>query len=186
MRNKLIERLEGYLPLAPEEIAAREKILRFVKENESCFERSLDIGHITGSSWLISRDGEKALLMLHRKLGIWVQPGGHSDGNPDVLAVAIREAQEESGIRAIIPVTRNIFDLDVHEIPENKREMAHQHFDIRFLLQVVSDEEIVMSPESKKLQWFGKDPAALPTNHRSILRMHKKWVDMQKHIKMRF
>ena len=155
-------------------------MLLFIQQHPNCFERSLEIGHITASAWLLSRDGEKALLMLHAKLGIWVQPGGHADGNPDVLAVAIREAKEESGIQAIEALSGEIFDIDIHAILENGRERAHLHYDVRFLLQAMSDEELVSSPESKKLHWFGKPREELPTRQRSILRMHEKWVASRK------
>jgi 8-oxo-dGTP pyrophosphatase MutT (NUDIX family) len=185
MRKKLTELLGAYQP-SFEETPAKEKMLRFIAKYPNCFERSLEVGHITASSWLLSRDGERALLRLHAKLGIWVQPGGHADGNPELLSVAIREAQEESGIQAIEALMGEIFDLDVHTIPANKREKAHLHYDVRFLLQVASDEELVPSHESKKLQWYGKNPKELPTKQRSILRMHEKWVaiDLLKYIKI--
>lgn len=168
--------LQKYAPVANEEIRAKETIISFVDSNVDCFERSLEIGHVTASAWLLSKDLTKVLLMHHAKLGIWVQLGGHCDGNSDVLAVAIKEAQEESGIQAIVPIAEEIFDIDIHLIPENKREKEHYHYDIRFLLQVASDEEIVPNSESKSLQWFGKNIMELPTRNLSIIRMHNKWT----------
>ena len=119
----------------------------------------------------------KALLMHHNKLDIWVQVGGHCDGNPNVLEVAIKEAQEESGINGIEPVSEEIFDIDIHLIPGNTREKEHYHYDVRFLLQVTSDEQIVQNRESKELRWIGKKLTSLPTQNPSIIRMFNKWVN---------
>jgi 8-oxo-dGTP pyrophosphatase MutT (NUDIX family) len=114
--------------------------------------------------------------MHHTKLGIWVQPGGHCDGDSDVLSVAIKEAREESGIHNIEPISTEIFDIDVHFIPENTREKAHYHYDIRFLLQVKSNEEIMKNEESQAIQWFSKNKDLLPSDSRSITRMFDKWI----------
>src|SRR5437667_133885 len=104
-RSILLSLLNNYYPTAPEELEAKKRIIEFVQQHEDCFQRSLDIGHITGSAWLLNRDGTKALLLHHAKLDKWLQLGGHCDGDHDVLRVAIREAQEESGIGNIVPVS---------------------------------------------------------------------------------
>jgi len=174
---EIISLLEQYNPSLLEEVEYKKSMLNFIKNNELCFERSLLIGHITASAWLLSKDLSSVLLMHHAKLNDWFQLGGHCDGESDVLSVAIKEAQEESGIQQIIPVDRAIFDIDIHLIPENIREKAHYHYDIRFLLKVVSDELVVQNKESKELRWIPKDINALPTKTRSILRMFNKWVN---------
>ncbi len=173
---ELIQLLENYNPVFLEEVAFRKKMLAFIREYPNCFERSLLIGHITASAWLLNRDRTKALLMHHAKLGKWFQVGGHCDGNPNVIAVAIKEAQEESGIMNIAPVNQEIFDIDIHLIPENKKEKAHFHYDVRFLLHVTSDEKIQQNKESKELRWIGKDKADLPTDNPSVARMFNKWA----------
>lgn len=115
--------------------------------------------------------------MHHTKLDKWFQLGGHCDGNPDVLAVAIKEAQEESGIKEIIPVYEEVFDIDIHLIPGNSREKEHYHYDVRFLLQVNSNEQIVQNRESKELRWIEKKPTSLPTQNPSVIRMFNKWIN---------
>ena len=174
-RYSLIEQLERYKHNL-EEKAFKEKMLAFIKQNDNCFERSLEIGHITASAWLLDKTAEKALLMHHTKLNRWFQLGGHTDGDSDVLAVAIKEAQEESGINAIEPLMEEIFDIDIHEIPANHTDKAHLHYDIRFLLQVKSDEKVQNNEESRELRWIGKDIAELPTNEKSVTRMFDKWI----------
>ena len=177
-RTMLTALLHNYHPTAPEEITFKDNMLQFLAAHEDCFERTLEIGHFTASCWLLNKAGDKALLMHHAKLDRWFQLGGHCDGDPDVLAVAIKEAQEESGIMGIAPVSTAIFDIDIHPIPENKRDKAHDHYDVRFLLQVTSDEAVVTNRESKELRWIGKNRAELPTESSSVVRMFKKWVNV--------
>jgi 8-oxo-dGTP pyrophosphatase MutT (NUDIX family) len=80
----------------------------------------------------------------------WLQLGGHADGDNDILRVALKEASEESGISSIKDISEEIFDIDVHQIPANKNEKAHIHYDIRFILQVSSDEKIKINHESNE------------------------------------
>lgn len=178
MKDNLAKMLHGYSPIN-EEIQFKERMLSFLETYDDCFERSLEIGHFTASCWLLNKDGDKALLTHHAKLNEWFQLGGHCDGNPDIINVSIKEAQEESGIQNIVPVNNRIFDIDIHLIPENKREKAHYHYDVRFLLQVASDEQIVQSNESHALQWIGKNIDELPTVNRSVVRMFNKWLALK-------
>ena len=173
---KLIQMLEDYKSNFQEENVFKEKMLAFIKQYHNCFERSLEIGHITASAWILNKDRTKALLMHHNKLNKWFQLGGHCDGNSDVLEVAIKEAQEESGIINIGPVSQKIFDIDIHLIPDNKKEKAHYHYDVRFLLCVTSDEKISQNQESKELRWISRDKVDLPTDNPSVVRMFNKWV----------
>ncbi|HSW76582.1 MAG TPA: NUDIX hydrolase [Candidatus Saccharimonadales bacterium] len=176
-RSKILTLLHAYNPEDKEEIEAKQRMLSFIEQNVDCFERSLSIGHMTASVWLLSKDGSQALVMHHAKLNVWCQLGGHCDGDTDILAVALKEAQEESGIKNIIPVSCNIFDIDIHFIPENSREKEHYHYDVRFLVRVASDEHVVKNSESKELRWIGKDRSQLPTDNRSVVRMFDKWIN---------
>jgi 8-oxo-dGTP pyrophosphatase MutT (NUDIX family) len=173
-RKKLLKLLHGYSPHAEEEREYKARMLRFVEENPDCFERSLEEGHITGSSWLLNKSGSKALLLLHAKLDLWVQPGGHCDGNPDVLETSLKEAREESGIFSIAPLSDEVFDIDIHLFPAKGSQKEHFHYDVRFLLQVTSDEELVPNSESKEMRWIGRDEE-LPTGALSVTRMFHKW-----------
>lgn len=174
-RDSIKKKLLSYRPLDKKEEIYKQQILLFIDQYPDCFERTLHVGHITGSAWLINKTGDKALLMHHAKLGLWVQPGGHCDGDSDVLAVALREAQEESGISAIESVFEDIFDLDVHYIPASKKEPSHYHYDIRFLMRVTTNDSYIKNDESHELRWISKNRADLPTNERSVVRMFEKW-----------
>jgi 8-oxo-dGTP pyrophosphatase MutT (NUDIX family) len=114
------------------------------------------------------------LLTHHRKLGRWLQLGGHSDGDPDTLGVAQTEASEESGL-CVRPLSEAVFDLDVHEIPARKGDPAHWHFDVRFALQVTGSEDFRVSGESLDLAWVPIDRLGEYTDEASMLRMARKW-----------
>ena len=178
-RKYLINLLNSYFPSCKEEIKFKTQMLNFIDTYNDCFERSLIDGHITGSAWLVNRDQSKALLMHHSKLGNWYQLGGHSDGDPNTLEVALKEAREESGLSSLIPISKFIFDIDIHLIPESPKNKAHYHYDVRFLLQTTEDEEIRANHESKQLLWISKDQNSLPTSNPSIIRMFNKWNNLQ-------
>ena len=177
-KKLLMSKLFAYRSAYSEENAFKTRIMSFIATHSDCFERSCREGHITGSAWLVNPDGTKVLLTHHRKLNRWLQPGGHSDGDADTAAVALREATEESGIPNIHFVSTDIFDLDIHPIPENatKGEGAHLHYDIRFLLQAPT-EDFVVSSESDALRWMSL--SNLKRMHAqltpSMIRMIEKW-----------
>lgn len=177
-RYVLQEKLNAYHSVFEKERVFKTQILKFMNENKNCFERSLAIGHITASCWLLNKDHSAALMLHHAKLNQWFQLGGHCDGNSDTLAVAIQEAAEESGIVGIKPVSEDIFDIDIHLIPDNPREKAHFHYDVRYLLHVVTDEQPVQNSESKELRWINKIPSELPTKNFSVVRMFTKWINL--------
>lgn len=177
-RYLLLELLQNYHPIAHEERVFKQDMLTFIRQYPDCFERSLQIGHITGSAWIVNQRNTHALLMHHTKLDRWLQLGGHCDGDHDVRAVALKEAQEESGSMCIELVMPEIFDLDIHLIPANSREKEHYHYDVRFLLRVTNESAIQKNSESKALQWISKDAKDLPTDNPSIVRMFKKWINI--------
>ena len=175
-RNDLLSKLRSYRRKWPEEIERTDRLIRFVETHPNCFERSLTVGHVTGSAWLVNKAGTHVLLTHHKKLNMWLQLGGHTDGEADVLASARREAVEESGIAAIEPVFPEIFDIDIHQIPERKTEPAHLHHDIRFALRVVDSEDFAVSDESHDLAWVEIQRLEKYTTEESMLRMKDKWL----------
>jgi len=177
-RSGLIRLLESYAAPTTQERLFKRAMLDFAHQHPDCLERSNLDGHFTASAWLIHRKGDKALLMHHRKLDGWFQLGGHADGDPSLLDVAMKEAMEESGIDHIVAINSEIFDLDIHEIPANPNEPRHFHYDVRFLLHVASDEDFRANNESKELRWIGKHISELPTNSQSVVRMFEKWVSL--------
>jgi 8-oxo-dGTP pyrophosphatase MutT (NUDIX family) len=153
-RALLRDELAAYRPANPAEAEARERLLAFVSDHADCFERTLRIGHVTGSAWVVDRAGSSTLLTHHRKLDRWLQLGGHADGDSDIRAVALREAIEESGLRDIAPAAPGIFDLDVHAIPARGEEPEHFHYDIRFAFFADATQRPVVSEESHAVAWI--------------------------------
>ncbi len=152
-RNNLINKLNHYRTQSAKEAQKQQEMLNFINENANCFERTNLAGHITASAWLLNPDGKKVLLTHHKKLNMWLQLGGHADGESDVLKVALKEAQEESGINEITIVDSHIFDIDIHLIPAIKNDPPHYHYDVRFVLQA-AHENYIVSDESNELAWL--------------------------------
>ncbi len=127
-------------------------------------------GHITGSAWITNGDASQVVMLHHAKLGRWLQPGGHCDGQSDVLAVAMRETEEETGLPVSV-LRHNVFDIDVHRIPEYWNTPEHWHYDVRFLLQ--SDDTITpqASHESRAVRWVSLDEAVALNQTPSIARL---------------
>ncbi|MFD2933911.1 NUDIX hydrolase [Spirosoma flavum] len=175
-REPLLSLLQQHISADATEQAMTQATIEFVKANPYCFERSLLTGHVTGSAWIVSPDRQQILLIHHRKLDRWLQPGGHADGDPNVMAVALREAQEETGLASLTVVTDAIFDVDIHEIPTRKDVPAHLHYDIRFLLEADPTEPFGSSEEINNIQWFILENAKELVNSESIFRMMRKNV----------
>ncbi len=152
--------------------------VEFLRQSPAAFERSHPPGHFTGSAWLVSADGERVLLTHHRKLGRWLQLGGHADGDTDGARVALREAEEESGLPGL-SVSPALFDIDRHAIPARASEPEHWHYDLRYVVRATAGAEaFVVSDESHALAW---QPIASLVDacdaDPSLRRMARKWLD---------
>jgi len=174
-RQDLLSKLERYSPEYEEEVKFRASFLSFIGTHPDCFERSLTEGHITGSAWIVNQRYDKALLTHHKKLDRWLQLGGHADGESDIIRVATKEAEEESGLKSLALTSTEIFDIDIHPIPARGQEPQHLHYDIRFLFTADEHETFYVSSESKNLSWVTLDELSTLTQHNlSIMRMSEK------------
>jgi 8-oxo-dGTP pyrophosphatase MutT (NUDIX family) len=168
----LLEHAE--LPLSNEEAFAVEETISFVGAHPDCLLRTCLEGHLTGSAWILSPDRQRTLLTHHNKLGKWLQLGGHADGDPDLLAVALREAREESGLSRLEPVAARPFDVDRHWIGERGAEPGHWHHDIRFMIEADPSEPLTISNESKDLSWVDLSSVEALNPEESMARMVRK------------
>jgi 8-oxo-dGTP pyrophosphatase MutT (NUDIX family) len=174
-RSNLLAQLEEYRSRYPNEQLCIQRFVDLIEAEPNCFERDCWVpGHITGSAWLVDARHSRLLLTHHRKLNIWVQLGGHSDGDANTPEVALREAQEESGL-PVRPLAATIFDLDIHEIPARKSDPAHYHFDVRYVF-VTEHDDFLLSDESHELAWVAIEELETKTQEVSILRMRDKWL----------
>ncbi len=151
-----------------------ERLRAFVAAYADCFERSLSIGHVTGSAWVVDRTLQAALLTHHRKLGRWLQLGGHADGDGDLRRVALREATEESGLSDITLARHSIYDIDVHDIPARGAEPAHVHYDVRFAFYADRAGVPVRSDESHEVAWIRLPELERYGVDASVLRLRSK------------
>jgi 8-oxo-dGTP pyrophosphatase MutT (NUDIX family) len=139
---------------------ARERVLAFIDAHPDALLRSCREGHLTASVAIVDAAAPRVLLLQHRKLGLWLQPGGHADGDGDLAAVAAREAQEETGLTGALQTPA--IDVDVHAIPARPGEPAHLHLDVRFRLLVVGGSVPVGNHESTGLRWVSLDDLDAP------------------------
>ena len=174
-RKPLQTLLDNYALTHPSEQEMTERYLQFVEAHDNCFDRGLLIGHVTGSAWLVNTSATHVLLTHHRKLNMWLQLGGHADGNPDIIAVAKREAREESGIENIALVSPQILSLDIHKIPARKKEPEHYHYDATFAFRTIDTDEFNVSEESHALEWIEISKLHERTTEESMARMAEKW-----------
>jgi 8-oxo-dGTP pyrophosphatase MutT (NUDIX family) len=170
--GRLIAELAHHTTADTQEEESLLRILRFLALSPDPFGRGNRKGHITGSAVIGQPDGSAFLLVLHRKLGRWLQPGGHTDpADADVLATALREAREETGLSELTPAMGGrAFDVDVHKIPERPGEPAHWHFDLRHLA-TTSESALAGQPEEVAgVRWFTLEEAAAQGVEESLLR----------------
>ena len=149
---------------------------RFLKllEHPDAFQRTHLPGHITGSAFIVSEYFSHTLLVHHAKLNRWLQPGGHADGDTNVTGVALREANEETGLVSMELFSTAIYDLDIHPIPERKDFPAHDHYDIRYLIRASASDAIVVSEESHDVRWVALDELERYNAELSLLRLREK------------
>ncbi len=173
-RNNLINDLQNYSP-SPEEEKFIPQFMKLLKSDHCFYRDHFNPGHITASAILLDQSGFKILMNFHKGLNKWLNFGGHCDGDEDVLSVAIRETMEESGITSLKPITADIIDIDIHDIPANDKrgEPAHKHFDIRYVMQMVGEQNFIISDESLELKWMDLDEA-LDHSDESLKRFIKK------------
>jgi 8-oxo-dGTP pyrophosphatase MutT (NUDIX family) len=171
-KTQLTQHLHSYQTHFLEEKDFAPRFLELLK-NDNAFQRTHLPGHITGSAWVVNKNKDHTLLVHHTKLDKWVQPGGHADGDENVLQVALREAEEETGLKNF-KITETIFDIDIHTIPARKDFPEHQHYDIRYLMEADMNEPIIVSEESHDVKWIAIDQLKKYTSERSVLRMSEK------------
>lgn len=175
-RRELLSLLDRHATRFMDEAAYVRQARDFVLAHEDCFHCDLWPGHVTGSAWVVSPARDLVLLLHHRKHDQWFQPGGHADGDADILRVALRETSEETGLDPshIRLVSGEVFDVDIHTIPASVRGPRHQHIDIRFLVEMDDDLPIPGNDESHDILWVPLAQVPRFNNNRSTFRMVEK------------
>lgn len=156
------EQIAAFRPADEPEKRVRERVIRLIEQKgDALLERTCGY-HFTGSALLLNPSGSKTLLLFHKQFQSWTYPGGHADGDRDLLAVALREAREETGLSALTPVREEILALDLLGVPGHRKNgsavEAHTHISASFVLQAREEEPLRQNPaESQGLRWVPVD-----------------------------
>ena len=175
-RQELLSLLREHNTRFMDESGYVQRAIGYVEEHEDCFYRELWPAHVTGSAWVISPDRNRILMMHHKKHDQWFQPGGHADGDADIVRVALRETSEETGIdlSQVKLLGSNVFDVDIHSIPAIGSDPRHDHIDIRFLVEIDDSLPVPGNDESHQVLWVSLHQVARYNNNRSTYRMLEK------------
>lgn len=174
--------LSRFQPDDRQEAEFRRRMVQLASQSGEVMARHhFEPGHFTASAFVVSADGSRVLLILHGKLNIWVQPGGHiDDEDPHVLAAALREAAEETGITKdqLDLVGDGLFDVDIHPIPPRKSDPEHAHFDLRILLRAHTD-TFEAGSDARAGQWVRLEDVPTLATDESVLRAVRKIQRLQ-------
>ena len=156
---KIADQIREYAPCCEQEARDKAVILAFLADNPDAFFRSSLIAHMTASAWVVNRERTKVVMVYHRIYDSWSWTGGHADGEEDLLAVALRECREETGLRHVRPVSEEIFSLEVLTVDGHEKHgeyvPSHLHLNVTYLLEAdESDELRVCEEENTAVRWF--------------------------------
>lgn len=155
---ELRRQIEKYIPWNEQEAADRDEILRQLTQ-ENIFTRENKAAHMTASAWVVNRSRDKALMAYHNIYHSWSWLGGHADGEKDLLALAVREVREESGIRYVKPLSEDIFSMEILTVDGHEKKgvyvPSHLHLNVTYLLEADEKETLFIKPdENSGVAWF--------------------------------
>lgn len=162
MIKSIIKKIEEYIPYNHQEENDQKAMIAFLKNNKDAFDRNNLVGHMTSSSWIVNKERTKILMIYHNRYDSWSWTGGHADNDEDLLHVALKEAKEETSIKHIVPLSNEIFSLELLTVDGHIRKNiyvpSHIHLNVSYLLE--GDESDLISPllsENKDVKWINID-----------------------------
>lgn len=183
---KIIDQIKKYAPCCEQEARDKKVILDYLANNPGAFFRSDLIAHMTASSWIVNAERTKVVMVYHRIYDSWSWTGGHADGEEDLLAVALRECREETGLQNVRAVDEDIFSLEVLTVDGHEKRgeyvPSHLHLNVTYLLEADEREKLcVCEEENSGVRWFTLDEAlAASTEPWFVERIYKKLNDKLK------
>lgn len=164
LRESVIATLSGWEPPDAGQDSLRHAVLAFVAARDDACRRECVPGHVTASALVLDDAGDRVLLTLHRRLGRWVQLGGHCDeGDADIVAAALREATEESGVDGL-RMAPELAAVHVHPVVCSLG-VPTRHLDLQFVARAPAGAQIAISDESEDLRWWPADALPEGTDH---------------------
>ncbi len=164
MSDRLKEQIRAYRPVNEQEERDKELILLCLETEKDIFTRENHLAHMTASAWIVNEQRTKVLMAYHNIYKSWSWLGGHADGETDLLKVALKEAQEESGIRHVKPVSEKIYSLEVLTVDGHVKKGAyvssHLHLNVTYLLQAEETDVLhIKEDENSNVAWFPLEEA---------------------------
>ncbi len=162
--QKLIQSIQSYIPFNEQEENDKNVMLNLLKTQDNLLTRDNRTAHFTASSWLVNKEHTKLLMIYHNIYHSWSWTGGHADGDADLLAVARREAMEETGVKNITTVSDGIFSVEIltvdGHIKRGSYVPSHLHLNVTYLLEAEEQEVLRIRPdENSGVKWFPLDGA---------------------------
>lgn len=174
--------IADYQPCCEQEQEDRRMMLRYLDQFDDILLRSNETAHFTASSWIVNPARTHALLAYHNIYNNWAWTGGHADGDSDLMAVAIREAQEETSLEHVRPVSESLYSLEIltveGHVKQGKFVVPHLHLNLTYLLEA-DDRQVVHSKpdENSGVRWFPLDDVVGATNEPYMKIIYRKLND---------
>ena len=178
----LLEKIRNYQPYNEEETRDKEQMLCFMEQHPDYLERSNTIAHFTASVWTINKEHTKTLMVYHNIYNSWSWIGGHADGESDLCAVAMRELEEETGVKHAKLISTDIFSLETLTVDGHIKKgvyvPCHLHFNVTFLAEAEESEQlIVQEAENQAVKWWTfEDAMKASTEPWMVEHIYKKLV----------
>lgn len=173
IKKDLLDAVREYANRYPRERDVQ-RVSEFLQLENNLFGRDSKIGHLTSSAWVLDHRREQAVLVYHRRLNRWIQPGGHIEPFETPVEGALREAEEESGIQGLKLLDTKIFHISIMNFPEGKDGPSHLHFDLRYLIQAPKEASLLASEEVGGAKWVPLNQLEHYSDEKTILLMAEK------------
>lgn len=170
----IFEKLNLYFKSSIEQENLYKKYLSVEAIGNELFNRKNYPFHFTASAWILDSERSNTLLIYHKKIQKWIQPGGHADGETNLAKVALKEAFEETGLQSLTLINDDIFDFDFTPIEALLDVPAHIHLDVRYAIEADKNEIVLESAESEGVNWIPLQQLLIESEDAGVLRMCKK------------
>lgn len=182
---ELKDKIKMYHPYNEQEEKDKDTMLQYINNFDNILTRENEFGHFTASSWILNKERTKVLMIYHNIYQSWAWTGGHADGESDLLGVALREVQEETGVENIKPLENDIFSLEIvcvnGHVKRGKYVSSHIHLNVTYLLEADESEMLrIKEDENSGVKWVDIDKAVELSNEEWMKKIYQKLNDKLK------